>query len=162
MPPALTTMLGWWSGYYGDHQVASVGIRFLHLTGLMLAGGTAITTDWQLLSAARRNAAARAEALARLAGSHVVVVPGLMLVVASGIAMAAADTETFLHSRLFGIKMALVAVLFLNGTALVTVERAVARANRPRAWTALATVSSFSLGLWLVLLLVGTWLTVAA
>ena len=77
--------------------------------------------------------------------------------------MAAADLETFLNSRLFWIKMGIVALLLMNGGLLVLAERAPRRAARAtRGWARLRLVSAASLVLWLSALLAGTWLTVAA
>jgi hypothetical protein len=162
MPVALTHILASWSSYYGDHQIASVSIRSLHLAGLIVGGGTAISADWQVLRAAMRGVEQRASTLARLAASHTVVVASLVLVVASGAAMTAADTETFLQSRLFFVKLALFGVLLANGLGVVFFERAAARTGRGKAWAGLTLVSATSLALWLLLLFVGTWLTVAA
>jgi hypothetical protein len=159
-PAALASALGSWSTYYGDHQAASVGIRFLHLAGLLVGGGTAVRTDWGLVSA-RRAVDARAAMLQQLARAHRAVVPSLVLVVFTGVAMATADLDTFLASRVFWFKMSLFATLLANGTMILVAERRV-RASGAARWTPLAVVSAASLTLWFVLLLVGTWLTVAA
>ncbi len=160
MPAAVTTALGSWSTYYGDHQAASVGIRFLHLAGLLVGGGTAVRTDWGLVWA-RRAVDARAAMLEQLAASHRVVVSSLVLVVLTGAAMATADVDAFLASRVFWLKMGLFATLLANGTMILVAERRV-RSSTAALWAPLALVSAISLTLWFVLLLVGTWLTVAA
>ena len=84
-----------------------------------------------------------------------------MLVVLTGVAMATADIDTFLASRVFWLKMGLFATLLANGTMILVAERRV-RSSTAALWTPLALVSAVSLTLWFVLLLVGTWLTVAA
>ena len=160
MPAALASALGSWSAYYGNHQAASVGIRFLHLAGLLVGGGTAVRTDWGLVSA-RRAVDARAAMVEQLAGSHRAVVPSLTLVVLTGVAMAAADVDTFLASRVFWLKMGLFATLLANGTLILVAERRI-RSSSAAVWTPLAIVSAVSLTLWFALLLAGTWLTVAA
>lgn len=159
--PAVVEALAWWSSYYGDHQALSVGIRFLHLAGVVVGGGTALAADRDVVAAFRAGSEARAVALARLAGVHRIVVPALALMAITGAAMAAADTETFLNSRLYWTKMALVGALILNGAALVAAERRAGR-GAARGWIALATTSALSVLLWLATLLAGTWLTVAA
>ena len=160
MTAFLSGVVGWWADYYGNHQLVSVGVRFLHVSGLVVGGGTAVRTDWHLFTA-RRRTDARPEALARLAGSHRAVVPSLALVVASGVLMAAGDLDTFLASRLFWTKMSLFALLLGNGLFLVAAERAVRHPAAP-AWWRLGLASSISLSLWFVLLFLGTWLTVGA
>jgi hypothetical protein len=160
-PAFASAALTWWSAMYSDHQAVSVAVRFLHLAGLVLGGGTALAADRHLLAAARSDAGARTAALALAGASHRIVVPALALMALTGVLMAAADLETFLNSRLFWIKMSIVGLLLLNGALLVFSERA-ARVSSDQAWVRLRVVSAVSLVLWLSALLAGTWLTVAA
>lgn len=161
IPASLANVLQWWSAYFGDHHVVSVGTRFLHLAGIVVGGGTAIAADAEALRARAHWEQRRAEVVAAMAEAHWVVVPAVALVVLTGTLMAAADFDTFLHSRLFWAKMALFAVLLANGAGLVTAERAAARAQSGPPGVLMA-VSSVSLLAWLGLLLLGTWLTVGA
>ncbi len=154
------TVLARWSLYYADHRLISIGITFLHLAGVLVGGGAAITLDRTVLRAARAGRHLRQDVLASLAASHRTVVPALSVVVTTGLLMAAADRETFLSSRVFYVKMGLVALLVLNGGLLLVGER---RAQASESgWRLLTVVSSASLVLWLVTLLAGTWLQVAA
>jgi hypothetical protein len=152
-------VLSWWSSTYSDHRAISVAIRFLHIAGLVVAGGTAIATDRAVLLASTGDPARRATALTALARSHYSVVPALALIVTTGILMTAADTSTFFASPVYWTKLAFVALLFANGYGLIVAER-LARAGKP--WTRLAIGSAASLTLWFILLLLGTLLTVAA
>jgi hypothetical protein len=162
-PPAFASgALTWWSALYTDHHAVSVTIRFLHLAGLLVGGGTALVADRHLLAGVAGDTARRQSALALAAASHRVVVPALALMAVTGMLMAAADLETFLNSRLFWIKMVIVALLVSNGALLVLTERAVARNASVRGWSQVRIVSAASLVLWLSALLAGTWLTVAA
>jgi hypothetical protein len=162
-PPAfLAGAVTWWSGLYGDHQAVSVAVRFLHLAGLLVGGGTALSADRHLLAAAGHDTSARLAALALTGSSHRIVVPSLALMAVTGGLMAAADLETFLASRLFWIKMGIVGLLLANGALLMLAERATARATDGRGWALLRMMSAASLVLWLSALLAGTWLTVAA
>jgi len=161
LPAFLTPAIESWSDFYGHHQVVSVAVRFLHLAGLMVGGGTALAADRQVLAAARSAPTERSTVMATLGGSHRVVVPGLAVVVLTGLLMALADTETFLPSRLFWSKMGLVGLLVLNGLGLLAAERA-ASGGRPKAWRWLSLTAAASLFLWLATLLAGVWLTVAA
>jgi uncharacterized membrane-anchored protein len=151
-----------WSEYYGDHQAVSVAVRFMHLVGLLLGGGTALFIDRQVLRAARGNEEEKHEALRYLRSAHVVVVPWLMILGITGILMTAADTETFLVSRVYWIKMAVVALLAVNGGILLLAEKRVMRLGTTKTWSQLATVSTISFLLWIGALLMGTLLTVAA
>lgn len=162
-PPALFSgVLTWWSALYSDHHAVSVTVRFLHLAGLVVGGGTALAADRHLIAAVSQDAAARRVALALAGASHRVVVPALALMVVTGLLMATADLETFLNSRLFWFKMGVVGLLLTNGALLVLAERAALRDGGDPGWARLRLVSAASLTLWLLALLAGTWLTVAA
>jgi hypothetical protein len=161
LPSFLAPAVESWAAFYGDHQAVSVAVRFLHLAGIVVGGGTALLTDRRTLRALRSGGGARDAALAELASAHRVVVPALAVVAATGILMAASDAETFLNSRLYWSKMGLVALLLLNGLGLQAAERAAAT-GKPKGWTALGLSSAASLLLWLAILLAGVWLTVAA
>jgi len=81
---------------------------------------------------------------------------------ASGILMAAADWATFVASRLFWFKMISVGFLVINGLALVGAERAYAKSTDVLMWRRVVIASGASCGLWLLILWIGEWLTVAA
>lgn len=160
-PAFLAPTIEWWSALYGDHQAVSVALRYLHLAGIVVGGGTAIATDLGALRDGKGREDARRAALAQTAAAHRVVVAALALVVATGGLMAASDLDTFLSSRAYWLKMGLFALLLLNGGALLVSERA-AGAGRPAGWPALRAASAASLTLWLAVLFAGVWLTVAA
>jgi hypothetical protein len=155
-------VLEWWSEYYGNHQAVSVAIRFTHLMALILGGGTALFVDRQVLRAARREDADRQEALRVLSSAHRLVVPWLVVLGITGVFMTAADTETFLSSRVYWIKMAVVALLAVNGCLLLASENRARRMGTPKSWSSVVTVSTISFLLWVGALLMGTLLTVAA
>ena len=159
VPAALSNAVAWWAAAYGDHRLLSVSIRFLHIVSLVIGGGTAILTDRAILRGARGGADERASALAVLHRSHRTVVPALVVVVASGVLLSTADVSTFFASPIYWVKLALVAVLLINGAGLVAAERLVARRD---VWRRLAFASAASLTLWIVLLFVGTLLTASA
>ena len=153
----------WWSAYYADHQMVSLAIRYLHIAALMVGGGTALAIDRVVLASARaRTDDRRRAAFTALRGSHRVVVPALTVVTVSGILMTAADWTTFEASRLFWIKMITFVFLVLNGAALVSAERAFAKSGDLGRWRWLVTASGTSCLLWLLVLWIGEWLTIAA
>ena len=156
-------MTTWWSVYYSDHQAVSLLIRYVHLAALMIGGGTALAIDRVVLGSARtRTDDRRRAAFIAMKGSHRVVVPALLIVTASGILMAAADWTTFVASRLFWIKMISFGLLVLNGMALVAAERAYAKSTEVVMWHRVVIASGASCVLWLLILWIGEWLTVAA
>jgi hypothetical protein len=83
------------------------------------------------------------------------------LMVTTGLLMTVTDTDTFFGSRLYWVKMSMVGLLLLNGVGLLAAERAIAR-ERPKGWLWLGLTSAASLVLWLAIVFVGVWLTVAA
>jgi len=161
LPAVLASAVESWADFYGHHQLVSVAVRYLHLAGLMVGGGTALATDRQLLRAARSGPSERSGIVAALAASHRVVVPALAVVVTTGLLMTASDTETFFGSRIYWSKMTLVGLLLLNGLGLLAAERAFA-GERPTGWRWLRLTSAVSLALWLTILFAGVWLTAAA
>jgi hypothetical protein len=161
LPAFLASAVETWSDFYGHHQLVSVTVRYLHLAGLLVGGGTALAADRRILGAARSGTDVRSGIVSTLAASHRVVVPALAVVVTTGLLMTASDTDTFFGSRLYWSKMGLVGLLLLNGLGLLAAERAVA-GQRPRGWLWLGLTSTASLVLWLTILFFGVWLTAAA
>jgi hypothetical protein len=160
---SLSTFTSWWSAYYGDHQMVSLFVRYVHVAGLMVGGGTALAIDRVVLGTARRRTDDRRHAaLVALKGSHRVVVPALLVVAVTGVLMTAADWSTFEASRLFWIKMVLFALLLANGGLLVAAERGYAEGANVDKWRRVILASGASVLLWLVILYIGEWLTIAA
>jgi len=161
LPAFVQTAVDSWADFYGHYQIVSVTVRYLHLAGLLVGGGTALAADRQVLQAARSDPSARSGIVAAVHGAHRVVVPALAVVVATGLLMTLSDTETFFASPLYWSKMGLVGLLLLNGLGLVAAERAAA-SETPSGWRWLGLTAATSLFLWLAILLAGVWLTVAA
>jgi hypothetical protein len=159
LPEILSHAVAGWARFYGDHRIVSVTVRYLHLAGLLVGGGTAVALDRRVLAARRLLEPERSAVLDALEASHRVVVPAIGLVMLTGALMTASDTTTFFASRLYWSKMALVTLLLANGAGLFFAE---ARARQGGGWTWLRTVSAASLALWLIILYVGAWLTAAA
>jgi hypothetical protein len=162
LPAALAPAVSSWSSYYGDHQLVSVCVRYVHVAAIVVGGGAAVSLDRRVLRAARLGAEARQAVLAELRGSHRLVVPALLLVVITGGLMTAADLDTFLASSLFWTKLAFVVALLVNGALLVSAETAVERSGGTASWGRLAVTGTASLALWLSTVFVGIWLTVGA
>lgn len=162
LPEFLTSAATAWSAYYSDHQLVSVAIRYLHIAGTVVGGGQALAVDRDLLAQFRHASDTRQSTLARLRGSHRIVVPALALVALTGLLMTAADLDTFLDSNLYRFKIAFVILLGINGGLLLAAETALARREGDAAWRRLALASGASMLLWLVTLFTGVWLTVAA
>jgi hypothetical protein len=157
----LAEMCSGWSAFYGNHTSVAGAIRFLHLAGLVVGGGTALAADRLILSA-RKTADGRARILVTLAEAHRVVLPSLALVGLSGVLMFAADVQTFMASSTYFAKMATVAVLFANGGALQHSEKSIRTTGSERSWRQLTMTAWVSSSAWLLALLLGVWLSFAA
>jgi hypothetical protein len=152
-PDALVHLFKPWADFYSHSKLTVTIVQFLHIGGLLLAGGLAIAADRGTLRALRLAAADRHGHLRELAAVHRAVLTGLTIVVTSGVALFTADIETFFGSWLYWTKMSLVAVLLINGYVMTRAEHALrqdARDDAPQ-WKTLHRVAVSSLTLWLVI-----------
>src|ERR1700712_690421 len=113
-PESIVQLLQPWNEFYSHSKAAETVITFLHVGGLLLAGGLAIGADRASLRALRLPANARALQMKGRAPIHKWVLTGLTIVALSGVLLLAADIETFFGSWIFWTKMALVLLLLLN------------------------------------------------
>jgi hypothetical protein len=143
-----------WTSFYSNHAVVRTLIGFFHVGGLVVAGGCAISADRMTLRAALREPGQRSSQLESLRNTHPVVVGGLGAVAVSGLLLFAADSETFLHSVFFWIKMGLICALVANGFLLAHAERQ-AEFDPTRGWKNLTITSSISVVLWMLTTLAG-------
>ncbi|HET7232155.1 MAG TPA: hypothetical protein VFJ16_19265 [Longimicrobium sp.] len=172
-----------WADLYADSTVVKASVAFLHVGGLMAAGGFALAADRATLRMCGRPDAERRAWVRELASIHRPVVAGLAVVVFSGLLMLAADIEALFPSPLFWVKMAGFILLLLNGRALQRaggrlatamgaaaesdeageiVEAGDGAADHAESWKMLRAASLRSGGLWFVVLFLGTLLTAAA
>ncbi len=147
-----------WASVYANHAALRTGILFMHIGGLLAAGGSAITVDLETINVNREGSAAREAHLKVLKRTHALVVAGLAAIVISGMLQFGADVGTFVSSRIFWLKMALVVLLLVNGVLILGAERQVQR-GAPHAWTRLHATATASLVLWFVITLAGVALT---
>ena len=156
-PAALVALLKPWADFYSDSKAAETAVMFLHVGGLLLAGGLAIAADRHTLRAMRLAAGDRHGHLAELATVHRWVLSGLAVIVISGLGLLTADIETFWGSWIYWTKMGLVVVLLYNGFVMTRVERALTRdaSETSPSWRKLHRVAVRSLLLWFVTAAVG-------
>lgn len=156
---AARTFQGWSDLYNGSAAVAD-GVTFVHLSGMLVAGGFAVASDRSVLRAGRAPAAQRAYVLQELDAVHRPVILGLAVVVVTGMAMLLSDVRTFLPSPVFWLKMGLLVLLLGNGLQLQRAERRLlADPEEPHGWRALRGAAVRSVGLWITMVLVGVALT---
>lgn len=154
MQGLISSFLENWNSFYSNHAVIRSFIGFLHIGGLVLGGGCAIAADRAILLASKRNTAEKSSQVEALRGTHRIVLISLGIVTASGLLLFAADSDNFLHSVLFWIKMGLIAALMVNGFLLVRAERR-AETDILGAWRSLTITSTISVALWMLTTLAG-------
>lgn len=143
-------MLAAWTELYQDSKILQTVVLFGHLGGLLVGAGCAVAADRLTLLAKPGDQ----HQLDALSGSHRIVLGGLVAMFVSGALMLAANWDTYIVSRWFWAKMALVVILLINGVRLARVEQA-ARAGEPGAWSRLRGASIASLVLWVLITLFG-------
>jgi hypothetical protein len=151
-----------WAIYYADHRWLQTSLLFVHLAGIFLGGGFAIATDrdtFIALRAARLSGQIRH--LGRIRSIHKPVMLGLVLALASGVLLYAADVGHFSRSAIFWVKMALLAALLTNGFLLKRTEEALnsGQPDSPELWNRLWMISLASMVLWLAVILAGAVLS---
>ena len=152
MAAAFSSTLQWWGDLYASHAVLRTMVAFAHIGGLAVGGGCAIAADYATLRTAP-DPAARLVHLHSIQRTHVMVIVGLILLFVSGVLLLGADLETYLDSRLFWLKMALIAALLVNGLALLRLEQR--GVTDPAGWDRVRRASIVSLALWLFTTLLG-------
>jgi hypothetical protein len=151
----LKSLLESWSSIYSNHAALRTAIAFAHVGGLVAGGGCAIAADLATINAARTPLAARRAEMRLLKRTHAIVFWGLVAITVSGVLLFGADADTYWHSRIFWLKMALVAVLLANGTWLLAGERQIERGDAG-AWARLHVAAVCSVVLWLLTTLAGS------
>lgn len=147
-----------WASLFSNHAALRTAVVCAHVGGLVGAGGCAVAADRATLLALKRHEAERRHQVEALAGTHRVVIVGLVLIIISGLLLFAADVETFFYSRIFWSKMAMILLLLINGAALRSAERR-ATGDPNQGWELLRATSIVSLALWFVVTFAGVALT---
>jgi hypothetical protein len=174
---AIAHLLEPWQTAYADSKVLPTVLTGAHLLALLFSGGLALGADRATLRALTHPASTREAHLEELGSVHRPVLVALTVLFASGALLAAADVETFLSSPVFWGKLALVALLLVNGLVMTRTEaslrrldgiRGIGRDGRegregtPRLWRRLRACAWASLLLWAATTVVGAALVGAA
>lgn len=155
----LTSAFAPWHKAYADSNVISTAVTATHIVALLVGGGLAIGADRTTLRALKRQTPDWQNHLAELHAVHRPVVVMLAVLFISGVAMAAADVETFATSPLFWLKLALVTLLLLNGFVLYRTEGRLQRTLSAPLLDRLKLTTYLSLLLWVLTTIAGTVLT---
>ncbi|HEY5087426.1 MAG TPA: hypothetical protein VII66_08730 [Gemmatimonadaceae bacterium] len=161
---ALANALDPWQSLFSNSKVISDAVTFIHLGGLLFAGGFAIAADRATFRAMRGSSDDRIALLKEVGDIHRPVLIGLSVLFVSGILLATSDVETFGKSPVFLVKMTLVALLLVNGLALQRTESALRErttslsgpATADPLWQKLRRTAIASIALWTSILLAGT------
>jgi hypothetical protein len=157
MPAFVPALVSWWAALYSGSAILRTLVAFVHVAGIVSGGGAAVVADRATLRATRKGTLAGRPQIDAIHATHRIVLVGLTAVIVSGVLLFAADVATYAPSRLFWIKMGMVAALMINGTVLVGTGRgkrpADERMRRTLRWTA-----GISLALWFLTTLAGTGL----
>ena len=158
----MTALVEWtrpWADLYADSAMVKALVVFLHMGGLLAAGGFALAADRATLRLRRLPGEERLRLVRELGETHRPVLIGLSIVIVTGMAMLLADLETLLPSPLFWVKMGAFALLLLNGLVLRRAGHRLLRAPpTPRGWRSLHGAALRSAGLWFTVLFLGTLL----
>lgn len=146
-----------WNELYSHSKAVESGVVFLHVGALLLGGGFAVASDRAALRARAADADERRRVLRDFAGIHRHVVPALVVLAASGVAMALSDVKTFFVSPVYWTKMGLVVLLLANGYLLMRTERALTADPAPSnpLWRRFTVGAMASMTLWLSTTLAG-------
>jgi hypothetical protein len=158
----ITSSTSGWADLYASSRALEASVMFLHLGGMVAAGGLAFTLDRAVFRSARgwphRDDLAR-----ELHASHGAVIVGLIVVFASGIVLTASDPGVFLTSWVYWAKMLTVVLLLGNGWFLrQSGERLLADPRNEGAFHALRRAAVRSAGLWALSVLGGIAITLYA
>ncbi|HYV97721.1 MAG TPA: hypothetical protein VE967_09725 [Gemmatimonadaceae bacterium] len=143
-----------------------------HLLAMLIGGGLAIGADRTTIRVIKKNILDRYSYLEELHAVHRPVVISFALLFITGIALAAADIDTFVASPAFWVKLGLVALLLINGGVLTWTESRLRKLSHAvvtpsdgaswypvdrarRRWTRLRVTSALSIILWALTLIAG-------
>jgi cytochrome b subunit of formate dehydrogenase len=157
-PAELVRLSAPWESLYSNSKGLEIFVTFLHIGGLLLAGGLAIASDSATLRAIRQAVHDRVQHLEALSSVHKIVLTGLAITFVSGLLLFLSDVKTFWASWVFWVKMLLIVGLLVNGLVMTRAEKALradGTRDEDRAWTHLHRTAMASLLLWYTITLAG-------
>ena len=174
MLDTLTTLFQPWSDLYADSAWIPTTILAMHVLALFAGGGIAIAADRRVLLAAPGTREAYQAAAEDLRTTHAIVIGSLVLIVATGVALATSDIGTFAVSKVFWAKMGAFTILIANGAYMRRTESRVLTAATDAGvaidkttqwpsphlpWAALKRSAAVSLTAWFAVVLLGVVLS---
>ena len=144
-----------WASVYANSPAVRSGVTFAHVGALIVGGGSAVAADLGTVRALRRDDDTLQAEIARLHGTHRLVITSLVVIVTSGLLLMLTDFDAYVASTAFWIKLGTFAGLIANGAALSRMDATVF-ANDRRGRIRLRLTTFASLALWLSVTLLGT------
>jgi hypothetical protein len=151
-----------WNDLFSHSKVVAGSVVGIHIMALFIGGGLAIAADRMILRVSSADGAAQQRQLREVRAVHSLVLAGVVLLFVSGALLAASDVETFLPSPIFWVKLALAALLVINGALLTRAERALrddasrgTSNNGSARWSRIRLLSTTSVCLWVTTAVVG-------
>jgi hypothetical protein len=157
MPAFVPHLVTAWAALYSGSAVVRTLVGFVHVAGLVGGGGAAVAADRATLKATRKGSPVRREQIDSIHNTHRIVLIGLAGIIVSGLLLFAADVDTYAPSRVFWIKMVMVAALMINGAILVRIGRG-GRSLDERTRRTMRLTAAVSLALWFLTTLAGAGL----
>jgi hypothetical protein len=157
---SIATLAAWvepWHQLVVNSIVMSTALLYLHLAAILVGGGLALAADFAVLNQPTGDGGVRRAASSDDALTHRRVTQGLLVIIGSGFALAAADLVLFWGLPAFWMKMGVFVALLINADAM---RRAEHPCHTSRSWTRRRRHAICSVGLWLLTLLGGALLTV--
>ena len=151
-----------WQTVYENSTLLSTSVIALHLTALLVGGGLAIAADRSTLRVGNTAPDDRQRQLAELGAVHRPVLAALTVLFVSGLALTAADLETYIVSPVYWIKFGFIVLLLVNGVVMTRTEGALRRdsALAPTVaqslWRRMRASAWTSIALWIATLVLGT------
>jgi uncharacterized membrane protein len=144
-----------WNHLFAHSKWVSGTVTGAHILFLMFGGGLAIAADRTTLRVDHADSEAREEQIREIRAVHVPVLVSLVILLVSGVLLAASDIETFLPSGWFWLKIGLVVLLMINGSVLTLTERRLGRGMTDADWVRMRTLAWASIVLWTATTVVG-------
>lgn len=151
-----------WQTVFENSTLLSTSVIALHLTALLIGGGLAIAADRSTLRVGNTVPDDRQRQLAELGAVHRPVLTALTVLFVSGVALTAADLETYIVSPVYWIKFGFIVLLLVNGVVMTRTEGALRRdsalapAVAQSLWRRMRASAWTSIALWIATLVLGT------